>query len=507
VLHEPRRTYPQKQLAAQIVGFANIDGVGVRGIEQQEDDWLRGTARWLPAERDARGRLLISGGGQQWSTAGGDIALTLDATLQAEAEAALREAVEQTGAQGGVAISMDPHSGDILALAEVPAFDPNHFRSLEYKGTRSRAFLDAAEPGSTLKAFLVAAALEKRAVTGEDRFDCENGSFRVPGKTIRDAHPHGVLSTAEILRVSSNIGATKIARALGAHAYHEMLRRFGFGASTQSGFPDESAGVLRPWRRWTDVDHATIAFGQGVNVTAIQLAAATAALANGGHWVRPRLVAARRAADGSWRPTEPERVRRVVSPETAAAVMAMLERSAGPEGTGRRAALRGVRIAGKTGTAQKFDRESGRYAQDRFRAWFIGTAPADEPKLVIVTGSGPPILLGRRRPRSLHGWPRRSSRALGSPRRRSTPGPVRSRRRWPGSLALTSPTPLRPPRPLRLRFPLRLGFPLRLQSPPRLQFLRRLRLPLPLRFLSRLALLRIPVPLRAPFAGRPGPPR
>jgi cell division protein FtsI (penicillin-binding protein 3) len=392
VLHEPRRTYPHRELAAQIVGFANIDGVGVRGIEQQEDDWLRGTARSLPAERDARGRLLISVGEQQWNSAGGDIALTLDAALQAEAEAALGEAIEETGARGGVVISMDPRSGDILALAEAPRFDPNRFRELEYEATRSRAFLDAAEPGSTLKAFLVAAALETQAVTAEQRFDCEDGSFRIPGKTIRDTHPHGVLSTAEILRVSSNIGATKIARVLGAHAHYEMLRRFGFGESTQSRFPDESAGVLRPWRRWTGVDHATIAFGQGVGVTPIQLAAATAALANGGDWVRPRLVAARRAAGGPWRPTEWERVRRVLRPETAAAVLAMLERSASSEGTGRQATLRGVRVAGKTGTAQKFDPESGRYAQDRFRTWFIGAVPADDPELrmVIVTGLDEP---------------------------------------------------------------------------------------------------------------------
>jgi membrane peptidoglycan carboxypeptidase len=169
-----------------------------------------------------------------------------------------------------------------------------------------------------------------------------------------------------------------------------MLRRFGFGESTQSRFPDESAGVLRPWRRWTSVDHATIAFGQGISVTPIQLAAATAALANGGDWVRPRLLAARRAAGGSWQPTERELVRRVLSPETAAAVLDMLEHSAGPEGTGRRAALRGVRVAGKTGTAQKYDSESGRYAQDRFRAWFIGAVPVDDPKLVIVTGLDEP---------------------------------------------------------------------------------------------------------------------
>jgi cell division protein FtsI (penicillin-binding protein 3) len=389
VLHEPRRVYPYKQLGAQVVGFANIDAVGVRGIEQQEDRWLRGTARRLPAERDA-GRLLISEGEERWSTAGGDVALTIDATLQADAESALRDAVAKTGARGGTVISMDPRTGDLLALAELPSFDPNHFRDLDYDGTRSRAFLDAVEPGSTLKAFLVAAALEHEVITTVDRFDCENGKFEIPGKTIRDLHPHGELTTLEILRVSSNIGATKIALALGPQAHYDMLRRFGFGTSTQSRFPDESVGVLRSWRGWKRVDHATIAFGQGINVTAIQLVTAMATIANGGQRVRPRLVAARRAARQPWKPTHHETVQQVLRPETASAVMAMLETVVGPDGTGRAAALRDVRVAGKTGTAQKLDLETGRYAPNRFRAWFLGIAPADDPRLVILAGLDEP---------------------------------------------------------------------------------------------------------------------
>jgi cell division protein FtsI (penicillin-binding protein 3) len=390
VLYEPRRVYPNRGLAAQVVGFANIDGVGVRGIEQQEDAWLRGIPRRLTVERDARGRLLVNAGEEHWRTAGGDIALTIDAALQADAEAALRATIEATGARGGVVISMDPRTGDILALAEVPAFDPNYFRELNYRATRSRAFLDAADPGSALKIFLMAAALERGAVAPEERFDCENGTFRVPGSVIHDSHPHGVLTTAEILQVSSNIGAAKIAFALGPRAHFELLRRFGFGNVTGVGFPGESAGVLRPWRQWRPLDHATIAFGQGIGVTPIQLAAATAALANGGEWVRPRLVMARRAARGAWQATRAEGMRRVVSPETAATVLAMMEGVVGPEGTARRAALRGVRVAGKTGTAQKFDPLTATYADDRFAAWFIGVVPAEDPKLVIVAGVDEP---------------------------------------------------------------------------------------------------------------------
>jgi cell division protein FtsI (penicillin-binding protein 3) len=390
ILHEPRRTYPFGSLAASLVGFANVDGRGVRGIEQLEDAWLRGHARRLPVERDGSGRLLVSAGEEPWSTAGGDVVLALDVAMQADAAALLRDALRETGARGGIVVSMDPESGDLLALAEDPGFDPNRFRDVPYAATRSRAFLDAAEPGSALKAFLVAAALERGALDPQAWIDCEHGSFRVPGKTIRDTRPHGWLRPADVLRVSSNIGAVKIALALGSADQHAMLRRFGFGRPTGSGFPEESAGLLRPRQAWRPVDQATIAFGQGISVTAIQLAAATAALANGGQWMRPRLVAARRAPRGEWRPVPLEPPRPVVSAATARAVLAMLEEATGPGGTGRSAALRGLRVSGKTGTAQKLDLESGRYSASRFTAWFIGVVPADRPRLVVVVALDEP---------------------------------------------------------------------------------------------------------------------
>jgi len=381
---EPRRTYPNRRLAAPLMGFVNIDGIGVRGVEQQEDEWLKGSPRRVAVERDARGRLLASAGYEQWDTSGGDIALTIDAALQADAESALAAAIESTGAKGGIAISMDPHTGDVLALAEAPSFDPNHFRKLRYGDTRLRSFLDASDPGSAMKAFLLAIALEREIVTPDDRFYCENGSFRVPGSVIHDSHPHGELTVREILQVSSNICSVKIAFALGAQSHFEGLRKFGFGAVTGVGFPGESSGVLRPWQRWRPLDHATIAFGQGMTVTPIQLAAATAALANGGLLVKPRLVLARRAAKGGWQPTEIARPERVISTESAASVLSMMEGVVSAEGTARRAALRDVRVAGKTGTAQKFDADTGTYSDDRYTAWFIGVVPADDPKLVIV---------------------------------------------------------------------------------------------------------------------------
>ncbi len=390
ILHEARRAYPVGELSASLVGFANIDGNGVRGIEQQEDRWLRGQGRRLPVERDGSGHHLVSEGEAPGSTAGGDLVLTLDAAMQADATARLAEAIRETGARGGIVVSIDPENGDVLALAEAPGFDPNRFREVPYTATRSRAFLDAVEPGSALKAFLVASAIERGTLDPDDWIDCENGNFRVPGKTIRDVKPSGWLHPADVLRVSSNIGSVKIAMALGARDQYEMLRLFGFGESTGSGFPEESAGVLRPSQAWRPVDQATIAFGQGISVTAMQLASATAALANGGEWMRPRLIAARRPPRGEWQPTPVESPRRVVSPETARTVIRMLEGVTGPHGTGRRAALRDLAVAGKTGTAQKLDRATGRYSNDRFVAWFIGVAPADAPRLAMVVALDEP---------------------------------------------------------------------------------------------------------------------
>ncbi|MEE2679155.1 MAG: penicillin-binding protein [Myxococcota bacterium] len=390
IVTESRRSYPTGPLAAHLVGFANIDGDGVRGIEQAENAWLRGTPRRLPVERDGSGQLLVNQGGKDWSTAGGDVALTLDVAMQSAAMAALADAIARTGARSGVVVSLDPRTGDVLALAEAPSFDPNHFRKLRFSDTRSRAFLDALEPGSTFKAFLVAAALEHSTVTPEELIDCEQGTFRVPGKTITDHHPYGELSPGGILRVSSNIGAVKLAFALGPRNHLAMLRRFGFGAPTGSGFPDESAGVLRTISRNRPVDHATLAFGQGTGATPVQLAAAMAVLANDGLWQQPRLVKARRANGQPWQKTQIAPGRRVLTVETARTVLAMLEDVTGPEGTGRRAGLRDLRVAGKTGTAQKWDADAGRYSEDRFISWFVGAVPAEAPRLAIVVALDEP---------------------------------------------------------------------------------------------------------------------
>jgi cell division protein FtsI (penicillin-binding protein 3) len=384
ILREVRRAYPHRGLAAHLLGFANIDGVGARGVEQLEDAWLRGEAVTVPVQRDARRRALASGAVDPRSASGGDVALTLDAALQAEAEQALAEGVAAAKAKGGVLVSLDPRTGDILALAELPSFDPNEFRSTPYPATRARSFLDAVEPGSTLKPFVVAAALEKGAIRAGDRIDCEGGSWRVPGKTLRDFHPHGVLDVTGVIQVSSNIGAAKIGYSVGPEFHHDVLRRLGFGAPTGAGFPEESAGLLRGWRSWRPVDHATISFGQGISVTPLQLTGAFAALANDGVWQRPRIVSGRRAPGGAWEAVPVAPGRRALRAEVAREVVRMMESVVGDGGTGRRAALRGVRVAGKTGTAQKIDPATGLYSQRSYLGWFVGIAPVEDPKLAMA---------------------------------------------------------------------------------------------------------------------------
>ncbi|MCP5070442.1 MAG: transpeptidase family protein [bacterium] len=385
LVDEPRRAYPHKALAGRLVGFANIDGRGARGIEQMEDEWLAGHARTVVVERDARQHLLPMAGFDPRSSIGGDVALTLDATLQAEAETALYEVIQQTGSRSGFVVVLDPQTGDLLALAEAPGFDPSSFRTTPYSQTASWAFLNAPEPGSTLKPFIVTAGLHLGSLRLDELFDCEQGRWRVPGGVIHDVKGRGLLDPAGILRFSSNIGAAKIGLQVGAEPHYEMLRALGFGSRSGSGFPDESAGLLRNWKGWRTVDHANISFGQGLNATVIQMAGAIATLASGGVFHEPRLIAAHRQPGGQWKAAPDAKSRRVLRPEIAQTVMGMLRGVVADKGgTGRRAALEGVSVAGKTGTAQKFDRTAGRYSHKDYQAWFIGAAPADTPMVAIA---------------------------------------------------------------------------------------------------------------------------
>ncbi len=387
---EPRRSYPAGKLAAALIGFANIDGQGVRGVEQIENEWLIGQPRTVEVERDARNRPLALHATDPRLAEGGDVALTLDAAMQGAAEAALAEAVAERGAKGGLVLTIDPKTGDVLALAEAPGFDPNRFRELDFAETRARSFSDAVEAGSTMKVFLAASALDNGDIDQSTLLDTGEGSIKVPGKLIKDRDPFGILTPADMLRVSSNVGAVQIAQRMGAEAQHRGLLRFGFGKPTGSRFRAESAGLLRAWQRWRPVDQATVAFGQGFSVTPIQLGVALAALANDGIRMKPRIVLARRRGEDPWQTTAPEVAGQAVSPAAARATLDMMQTVVSPTGTGRLAGLAGVPVAGKTGTAQKLDPKLKQYSRNRYIAWFIGVVPADDPELAIVVALDEP---------------------------------------------------------------------------------------------------------------------
>jgi cell division protein FtsI (penicillin-binding protein 3) len=377
---ERKRFYPNRSLAAALIGFAGHDGTGLAGIELGFDAALRGAPLAMPAARDARGQILLPWEPRPEARLGARLVLTLDARLQHFSEQALDRALARTGARQATLVALDPRTGDLLALAERPAFDPNLFWKQAPSSHRSRAFVDSFEPGSTLKPFVVATALEAGAVRPSDRFDCENGAWRVRDRVIRDFRPHGVLSVADVVRVSSNIGTAKIADRLGSRALVAGLRRFGFGERTGSGFPGEAPGVLHDLRERQAVERANLAFGQGISVTAVQLATAAAAFANGGHRVRPRLALrlerGERTVEWPSAPAEP-----VLSAATARTVRDML-REAVAHGSGRAAALPHVSVAGKTGTAQKV--VNGSYSEEDYVAAFVGMVPADAPRLVVA---------------------------------------------------------------------------------------------------------------------------
>jgi cell division protein FtsI (penicillin-binding protein 3) len=384
---ERRRFYPHAELAGPYLGFADRDGRGLSGLELLFDRALQGEAATLATTRDAVGRKLLPSVGAAPERGASIVSLALDAKLQHAAERALARAVHERDARHGTLVAMDPRTGDILALAEVPGFDPNRFWLEDPERFRARAFVDTFEPGSTLKPFVVALALEAGVVTPDDLFDCENGRWRVANRTIRDFRPHGVLSVREILRVSSNIGVAKIADRLGTQALVDGLRRFGFGAPTGSDYPGESPGLVRELRETQSVERANLSFGQGISVTAVQLANALSILANGGVRVSPRL-ALREATDPTGAVIGRVSGERVLSEAIAWRVLAMM-RDAVRDGTGRLAALPHHAVAGKTGTAQKV--VDGSYSQDHYVASFAGVVPADDPRLVVVVLIDEPV--------------------------------------------------------------------------------------------------------------------
>jgi len=380
---EPRRFYPNRTLAATVMGHAGADGEGLDGVELAMDRELRGSSSSVQGIRDALGRdLVVDGTPDAPVGAGSDVVLTIDRYLTFITERALADGVDRHHAKAAVSIMIDPRSGEVLAMASVPSYNPNDPGGAVEAGARNRAITDAYEPGSTMKTFTIAAAIDDGAVRPDDRFDCLMGRMMVGKYTIHDSHPHGVLTVAEILKVSSNIGVTKVARRLGRDTFADALGRYGFGRPTGIGLPGERGGIVRPVAKWGDIGFANIAFGQGITVTPLQMVAGVAAIAGGGVYRQPRLVSRVVQADGTVETPAVAPDRRVMSEATARTMLEIMRDVTEAGGTAKQAAIEGYQVAGKTGTAQKVS--NGHYDREKWLSSFVGTVPANDPRLAIL---------------------------------------------------------------------------------------------------------------------------
>jgi len=385
IMTETKRYYPGKEIAAHLIGFVGTDNQGLEGVERKYDQLLRGSEYRMIKMHDALGRLFSISKPVRSGKGMHNLFLTIDKDLQYRVQQALEEAVRKREARSGQCLVVDPETGEILAMAVVPEFNPNIFSQYRPEQWRNRILTDCFEPGSTLKAFLLAASLEEAAVSPLTLFDCEEGKYRVSGYTIGDAHEHGVLSVSDIVTYSSNIGAIKIGGELGYDRFHDYLQKFGFGTRTGVGLLGEREGFIRPPSEAGPVERATAFFGQGMTTTSLQLAVAMSAIANGGRLMRPYVVKSIVDESGDLvKETSPRMVRRVISERTARRVTRILERVVSEEGTGTQAAIGGFRVAGKTGTAQKVDPETGSYSRESYVATFVGFVPVDRPELLIL---------------------------------------------------------------------------------------------------------------------------
>ena len=350
------------------------------------DKALHGTGMEVVGVHDRLGRdLLVDGAIDSSSSAGKDLVLTLDRYLTYETERVLAETVAKHNAKAGMSVMIDPRTGEILAMASIPTYNPNDPADAAKRGARNRTISDAFEPGSTLKTFTFAAALDAGKLRPEDRFDCQMGQMAVGRYHIRDDHPKGVISAAEVFKHSSNIGTVKIARRIGKEALYNALDRFGFGHSTYLGLPGERHGILRPPSRWGDIEFATHAFGQGLTVTPVQLAAGFAAIAAYGVYHPPKIALHYIGRDGKIEPvarSPKARGEMRVMSEKAARTLLTIMVGVTEDGTAKAAAIPGYPVAGKTGTAQKVS--NGRYDPSKYLSSFVGIVPADNPRLVIA---------------------------------------------------------------------------------------------------------------------------
>jgi cell division protein FtsI (penicillin-binding protein 3) len=372
LLREYRRYYPLGPVAGHVVGFTNVDDHGQEGVELAYERWLGAASGTKRVVRDPQGSAMELVESLSLPAPGKDLVLSLDRRIQYLAYRELKAAVTQHHARAGSAIVLDARTGELLALVNEPDFNPNNRETLKGAAFRNRAVTDTFEPGSTLKPFTVAVALESGRFRANSPIDTAPGTIRVGDRTIRDTHNYGLLSVAGVIEKSSNVGATKIALALNKQSMWETLRRAGFGELTGVSLPGEMEGVLRSPARWVPVEQAALSYGYGISVTPLQLARAYGAIANDGVAMPLTLLKRESPVDG----------RAAMSPATARALQAMIEGATGPNGTGVRAQVADYRIAGKTGTVRKLTPNG--YSEDQYVAWFAGFAPASDPRLVMI---------------------------------------------------------------------------------------------------------------------------
>jgi cell division protein FtsI (penicillin-binding protein 3) len=383
-LPSSRRAYPAGPLAPQVLGFVGVDGVGLAGLELEYQSVLAGKPGERTQELDPSGQPIVGGiDAERLPAPGSDLVVTMDRDFQFQVQAALEEAVKANQAQGGTVIVMDPRTGDVYAMATYPWFDPKEFATAKPATWRNRAVTDVFEPGSVNKVITAAATVQERSLPLDELLSVP-WQMRVGDFVIHDAHPHGVeqMTLGDVVAQSSNIGAVEVAERLGAPRLATYLSKFGLGQVTGIGFPGESAGMMLPLYLWSDTSLATMAYGQGIAVTPLQMISVYATIANGGVWVRPRLVRGTVDPQGAFHPAAASSTRRIVSDATAQMVTRMLAYAV-KAGTGTAAQIPGFRVAGKTGTA-RIPKPTGGYYADRYFASFIGYLPASDPTVVIA---------------------------------------------------------------------------------------------------------------------------
>jgi cell division protein FtsI (penicillin-binding protein 3) len=392
---EGHRYYPGRELAGPLLGFVAPDAEGKDGLELALDEDLRGKVEEVHGLRDRSGRLIFEGGGDEGQALqGNDVVLSIDEGIQHVAEREMDAAMHTYETKGGSLVVVDPSSGEILALASVPGYNPNDYGESEPDGRRDRIVSDRFEPGSVMKPFLIAGALAAGTLRPTDTINCEHGVYQVAGMTIHDTHLNDMLTPTQVLSKSSNIGALKIGLQLGEPALYATYRRFGFGEPTGITLPGEASGVLRPkGRAWFDAETASASFGQGISVTTLQLAMAMSAIANGGRLLEPILV--KKVTDGRGETVRESSLhvkREAVPPGVARAVAEMLTAVTEEGGTAVEASIAGYRVAGKTSTAQKVDPATGRYSTEKFTAVFVGFVPVERPRLVVAVVLDEPMI-------------------------------------------------------------------------------------------------------------------